>query len=121
MSTPGISGSHNVYSGPSTGQGSVSDPAMRQRLDRALQQVASEVQTIQRPQMEELVKPVQRINQVMKAYGIEFDLSESGSRVITRIVEVDSGEVIRQIPSEAVLRVSERLDELVGVLLQDQA
>jgi len=41
--------------------------------------------------------------------------------VVTRIVDRESGEVIRQIPSEEVLRVAERLGEVQGRLLSLEA
>lgn len=69
----------------------------------------------------ELVKPVQRINEVMRSYGVEFHLQEYGNRVVTRIVDRDSGEVIRQVPSEEVLRIAESLEQLQGRLIQLKA
>lgn len=69
----------------------------------------------------ELVEPIHRINQVMRSYGVEFYLQEHGSRVVTRIVDRDSGEVIRQIPSEEVLRIAESLERLQGRLIQLEA
>ncbi|GAB3391108.1 flagellar protein FlaG [Azotobacter armeniacus] len=70
---------------------------------------------------EELVEPVQRINEVLSSYGVEFHLKEPGPRVVAEIVDRESGEVIRQIPSEEVLRVAESLEQLRGILLREQA
>lgn len=68
-----------------------------------------------------LVEPMRRINEVMRPYGVEFELSDETSRLVTRIVDRDNGEVIRQIPAEEVLRIAERLDELQGRLIQLEA
>lgn len=68
-----------------------------------------------------LVEPIQRINEVMRSYGVEFELSDEASRLVTRIVDRDNGEVIRQIPAEEVLRIAERLEELQGRLIQLEA
>lgn len=68
----------------------------------------------------ELVKPIQRINEAMRRYGVEFHLQEFGGRVVTRIVDRESGDVIRQIPSEEVLRIAESLEQLQGRLIQQQ-
>ncbi|NHN78466.1 flagellar protein FlaG [Azotobacter chroococcum] len=70
---------------------------------------------------EELVGPVQRINEVLGSYGVEFQLKEPGPRVVTEIVDRESGEVIRQIPSEEVLQVAESLEQLRGILLRERA
>lgn len=70
---------------------------------------------------DELVEPIQRINEVMRHYGVQFELGEEQSRVVTRIVDRENGDVIRQIPSEEVLRVAERLGEVQGRLLSLEA
>ncbi|MCL7929278.1 flagellar protein FlaG [Halomonas llamarensis] len=64
-----------------------------------------------------LIEPLQRINEVMSQRGLEFDLSDESSRVITRVIDRESGEVIRQIPAEEVLRIAERLNDLQGGLV----
>ncbi|MBZ5488557.1 flagellar protein FlaG [Halomonas aquamarina] len=69
----------------------------------------------------ELVEPLQRINATMRPHGLEFEVSEQSSRVITRVVDRESGEVIRQIPAEEVLQLAERLEELQGRLISLEA
>lgn len=69
----------------------------------------------------ELVAPVQRINEVMRPYGVEFELDEGTSRLVTRLVDRESGELIRQIPAEEVLRIAERLEEFQGKLIRLKA
>ncbi len=120
MSTPIIQGAGSPFSA-TTSATSRTDVSMRQRIDSVIAQAEADTGAVQRPEMTDLVKPVLKINEVVKAYGVQFDLSETGGRVVARVVDVDSGDVIRQIPNETVLRISERLDELVGVLIQDKA
>ncbi|QNI01527.1 flagellar protein FlaG [Halomonas sp. SH5A2] len=91
----------------------------RQRLDDVLENLPapgsqlSENQQIE-PTAGELVEPVQRINEVMRERGIEFEISENSSRVITRVVDRDSGDIIRQIPAEEVIRIAEQLQDMRG-------
>ncbi|MFO8044916.1 MAG: flagellar protein FlaG [Halomonas sp.] len=73
------------------------------------------------PSRDALVEPLQRINEVMRHYGVQFELGDEASRVITQIIDRESGEVIRQIPAEEVLRVAERLGEVSGRLLRLEA
>lgn len=70
---------------------------------------------------EELVEPIQRINDVMRPRGLEFDISEDSSRIITRVIDRETGDVIRQIPAEEILQMAERLEELQGKLISSQA
>ncbi|TVP50494.1 MAG: flagellar protein FlaG [Halomonas sp.] len=69
----------------------------------------------------ELVESVQQINDVMRTRGLEFELSEAASRVITRVIDKESGEVIREIPAEEVLKIAERLEEMQGQIISLEA
>ena len=100
---------------------STADPRMREKLDVAIQRATSDVGDASKPDFAELRGAAARVNEAMKAYGLEFNVSDTGSRVVTRIVDRESGELIRQIPDEAVLHVAKRLDEVVGVLLEERA
>ena len=60
----------------------------------------------------DLAEPIQRINVAMSQRGLEFDIRQESDRVVTRVIDRESGDVIRQIPAEEVLRLAERLDEL---------
>lgn len=99
-----------------------------QRLENTLAQLATtntqlkNVDTSEREiSSEELVEPIQRINEVMRPRGLEFELSEETTRVITRVVDQESGEVIRQIPAEEVLKIAERLEEMQGRIISIEA
>jgi flagellar protein FlaG len=50
---------------------------------------------------------VSELNEVMRQYGLRFELSEFDSRVITQVVDRETGEIIRQIPAEEILKISE--------------
>lgn len=91
-----------------------------QRVERALEQLPG-APAGQPVTAEVLVKAVQQVNEVMRPYGVEFDLSQKSSRVVTRIIDRETGNVIRQIPSEEVLKIAERLDEIAGLLLNQTA
>lgn len=108
--------------------GAVHELPPRQRLDNMMAQLPNPGGAITQGStapdaisQDSLVAPLQRINETMRAYGLEFELSEAAERPVTRVVDRDSGEVIRQIPAEEVLRVAERLEELTGKLIHQQA
>lgn len=104
----------------------ISTLSPRQRLDDVLENFPapgsqlSEAQQAE-PTAGELVEPVQRINEVMRERGIEFEINENSSRVITRVVDRDSGDVIREIPSEEVIRIAEQLEEMRGKFVSLEA
>lgn len=70
---------------------------------------------------EALVEPIQRINDALRPRGLEFDISEQSARIITRVIDRETGDVIRQIPAEEVLLMAERLEELQGQLISLKA
>ncbi len=96
----------------------------RQRLESTLAQLAptnAQLKNVDKDDREasagELIEPIQRINEAMRPRGLEFELSEESSRVITRVIDRESGEVIRQIPAEEVLKIAERLEEMQGQII----
>ncbi|MGM0614027.1 MAG: flagellar protein FlaG [Pseudomonadota bacterium] len=104
------------------------ESTLRQPVDTHIQSTmpATVLSTQQEEQQKrfnaaELAEPVERINAVMNQRGLEFELSNESSRVITRVIDRESGDVIRQIPAEEVLRLAERLNELQGGLISAQA
>ncbi|MGQ7288505.1 flagellar protein FlaG [Vreelandella venusta] len=72
---------------------------------------------------ESLTAPIQRINEAFRprGLGLEFELSEQSGRVITKVIDRETGDVIRQIPAEEVLLVAERLGELQGRIISLEA
>lgn len=96
----------------------------RQQLESTLSQLAvtgGQLTDNREITINELVEPVQRINDAMRTRGLEFELSEATSRIITRVIDRESGEVIREIPAEEVLKISERLEELQGQIISLEA
>lgn len=102
----------------------------RQRLENTLAQLATTNSQLKSAETNpnkreitsgELIEPIERINATMRPRGLEFELSEESSRIITRVVDRESGEVIRQIPAEEVLKIAERLEEMQGQIISLEA
>lgn len=53
--------------------------------------------------------------------GLEFDLDPASGRLVTRLVDTSDNEVLRQIPSEEMLRIAEALDRVQGLLIEQHA
>jgi len=98
---------------------SVNQMNPRQRLEGLLDTLPSagsslaQAESNRMPGRSDLEDPIQRVNEVMNDYGVQFEMSEPpGERLITKIVDRESGDLIRQIPPEEVLRLAERLQEM---------
>ena len=72
---------------------------------------------------ESLRKAVAAAQAVMKpiASSLEFSIDQSTGRTIVRVVDTETQQVIRQIPSKEMLEISRALERLQGLLLNGRA
>ncbi|WP_025821651.1 flagellar protein FlaG [Shewanella marina] len=52
--------------------------------------------------------------------GIEFRVDEDSGRNVVSVLDQDSGEVLRQIPSEEALKMAEKLADVAGLLMKTE-
>jgi flagellar protein FlaG len=66
---------------------------------------------------------VDSINRAMKTLSnrIEFSIDEDSKRQVVKVIDPDTREVIRQMPSEEALQIAKALDRLQGLLIKHQA
>lgn len=91
---------------------------------------AAPVQTavaVERPQAApdpaQVTQALKSINKAMQnlSQGLEFMLDEDSHRTIIKVVDRETREVIRQIPTEEVLEISKALDQAKGLLIRQTA
>lgn len=65
----------------------------------------------------------QLLNEFMKhaAIGLRFSTEQDSGQIVVRVVSKQTGELIRQIPSEEALKLSKALDTLQGLIIQEKA
>ena len=73
----------------------------REILDAAVASISSFVQSVQR--------------------NLDFSIDDSSGTVVIKVTDRDSGELIRQLPSEEALRLSEKLESLRGLIFETRA
>lgn len=66
---------------------------------------------------------VDRLNHLIGALDsrVSFEVNEKLSRMIIQVVDNESGEVVRQIPGEVMLRLLERMVEMIGLMVDKEA
>ncbi|MEK0416496.1 MAG: hypothetical protein RI949_502 [Pseudomonadota bacterium] len=71
---------------------------------------------------QEVQEAIKKLNEQMtkNSYNLNFSVDDTTNFVVVQVKNVQSGEVIRQIPNETVLRVAHDLEAVKG-LLRDQA
>lgn len=73
-------------------------PVTPEDLDRAIRELNDYVQSLKRT--------------------INFEIDESSGRAIVRVLDQQTGELIRQIPSEEALAIARHLDAVQGVIVR---
>jgi flagellar protein FlaG len=69
---------------------------------------------------EEIHKDLEMINEQLKSSNssIQFIVDDKSNDVIVRIVDRDSGEVIRQIPPESIVRLRDSMKDMSGLFIE---
>lgn len=75
---------------------------------------------LSRDQVEAAVATIQDFVQSVRR-DINFSLEEGGGRVVVKVTDAGSGDVIRQIPSEEALQLAENLSEVRSLLFKAEA
>lgn len=75
------------------------------------------------PNMEQVKQAVQEINKAMKSLSqdLEFSIDEDSDRTVVKVVDQQTKEVIRQVPSKEALEIARALDKVQGLLIRQQA
>ena len=77
----------------------------------------------QKPARPDPQKAAQEINDFLKSAsaGIEFQVDKQSERVIVRVVDTETKQLIRQVPTEEMVAISHALDRMTGLLLAQKA
>ena len=87
----------------------VAEPANPSKVDlKSLQKIVQEA--------------IETLNEQMRQSNrsLNFSMDAQVNRVVITVRNTDSGEVVRQIPDEAILRVAHNLQKVRGLLLNEE-
>lgn len=103
-------------------------PVTTQPVGSEATQTAQAVQAAEKPQQSELSgEQLEDMAEQMDAFigsfnrGLKFRVDEDSGRNVVSVVDTDSGDIIRQIPTEELLQVISRLAEASGGLIDTKA
>lgn len=74
------------------------------------------VQPLEREQLEQMAQQLQDFMGEMNR-SLQFKVDEDSGRDVIKVLDKDSGEVIKQYPSEEVLNLVSKLSESAGILI----
>lgn len=89
-------------------------------LSRSARREAAE--SPQAPEVRTVEEAVVRLNATMQALSIrlKFERHEAAGQFMVRVIEEDSGEVIREIPPERTLDMVAYLKRVAGIILDEK-
>jgi len=115
---------------PAVARDGVTESRQKQNLPQAVPTGTSEeqpstgssvpVKEASREQVEEAVATIQEFVQSVRR-SINFAVEDGSGRVVVKVTDAGSGDVIRQIPSEEALKLAENLSEVRSLLFKAEA
>ena len=104
---------------------SADTPAARPAAPRAATEngTVAPQQADKEPSLDQLTKAVSALNQSsqMKTQGIEFSIDEDSQRTVVKVIDQETKEVLRQIPTKEALELSKTFDSAKGSLIRQSA
>jgi len=77
----------------------------------------------EKPSREEMEKAMVKVNELAKSLSrkLSFSYDDRIEKIIVKVMEGDTEKIIRQIPPEEMIRLSLRMDEIMGMLFNQTA
>lgn len=73
-----------------------------------------------REELDQLVEDLSGMMSVMRK-GLAFKIDDTSGQNVVSVMDIDSGDLIRQIPNEEALKLAEKLTEVTGLLMKTEA
>ncbi len=80
----------------------------------------TEEQKDSRARLDDAVSDIQKHVQSVRR-NLNFSIDDTTGDVVVKVIDGDSGKVVRQIPSEEVLKLAARLDDIRSLMFEAQA
>ncbi len=69
---------------------------------------------------EGLMKALNSDMEALHHVGLQFSIQQDTGQTVVRVVDKDSGELIRQIPPQELLDLASKLEDMMGILFDKQ-
>ena len=122
-----LSNGSSAKSGAPAGKSASPDKASevrRQELPIPGQPVpAGEQQQASEKSSQSITEAVSDINNFVQSMqrDLHFSVDEDTERVVIKVLDHETGELVRQIPAEEVLRIAKNLEQYMGLIFKEEA
>jgi flagellar protein FlaG len=89
----------------------------------AVTQTAATGKTEREPSKDDIAAALASINTALKdrAPGLEFSVDHDSDRAVVKVIDKDTQEVIRQMPSQEAIEIAKALDKLQSLMVKQSA
>lgn len=97
-------------------------PPMEAAETQKTRQQEKEIKNEHRQQIsQEALDDLKNDFETMHNVGLQFSLHKETNRTIVRVINKETQELIREIPSEEMLNIMAKMDEMMGILFDKNA
>jgi flagellar protein FlaG len=94
--------------------------ALAKALTETEQSVAVKDEQSEAEVLAEVVEQLSEVVTLMNK-GLVFSVDEDSGSAIVKVMDIDTGDIIRQIPSDEALELAQKLQDVKGLLMKTQA
>ena len=96
--------------------GPVKSPDPPPTLQRSKKEVEKKAEAMEPKVSQEFLDTLEKDIDMIHNVGLQFSVDHSTGRTIIKVIDKDTGQLIREVPPESVLNLSAKLDEMMGIL-----
>lgn len=96
------------------------DPVAQSRRTReAMQEVLSKHESVRQGIDKNLDQALRKLQHTANIFNtkLSFSLHQDTHRIVVRIIDSETGSVIKQIPSQEILNVTEQIQKVIGMFV----
>lgn len=101
----------------------ISDQSVTEEISdkssRASNAVQSTAETISPEKLGQLIRELEEKLPTTASKGLRFHMDEALNRPIVSVIDKESGQILRQLPTEEVVRAARNIDYMRGILFDD--
>ena len=81
------------------------------------------VETTGNPTFDDVVEAINSVEESLKIFTqkVNFSVDKDTGRYLIKVIDSESGDVIREIPPEKLLKISKQIKEILGLLFDEKA
>lgn len=106
----------SVYSNFS--QQKVQVPEIKSPMPKTASEVLKNFEAT-KAETEASARELQRLSDLVTGHKLQFNVNQELDKVVVRVVDTSTNEVIREIPSEDLQRIQTRMKHAIGVLFDE--